>query len=170
MELLRQWINGRGKQPVTWKTLTEVLHDIELSTLAREIEVLKCHKETIGQARIPISDHHAEKDVLTTKTTEESKQSSTRDVHTEGMEDVKYSESIEQVVDVTADLLPKYFECGDSEEEHSLLDRNFEADLLAIDCEDLKDKEENQRTSASHGTGRRTDTRSLSLIQDEELD
>ena len=167
MELLRQWINGRGKQPVTWKTLAEVLHDIELSILAREIEVLKCHEETIGQARIPISDHHVEKDVLIAKTTEESEQSSTRDVHTEGMEDVKYSESIEQVVDITADLLPKYFECEDSEEEHSLLDRNFEA---AIDCEDLKEKEENQRTSASHGTGRMTDTRSLSLIQDEELD
>ena len=43
MEVLRQWITGRGRHPVTWKTLTQVLHDIELRTLAREIEVVKCH-------------------------------------------------------------------------------------------------------------------------------
>ena len=41
-EVLQQWITGRGKQPVTWKTLTEVLHDIELTTLAGEIEAVKC--------------------------------------------------------------------------------------------------------------------------------
>ena len=43
MEVLRHWITGRGKHPVTWKTLTKVLHDIELRTLAGEIEVVKCH-------------------------------------------------------------------------------------------------------------------------------
>ena len=37
-EIIEEWIAGRGKHPVTWKTLTEVLHDIGLSTLAREIE------------------------------------------------------------------------------------------------------------------------------------
>ena len=41
MEILEEWIAGRGKQPVTWNTLTEVLHDIELSTLAKEIEAVK---------------------------------------------------------------------------------------------------------------------------------
>ena len=45
-EVLQQWITGRGKQPITWKTLTEVLHDIELSTLAREIEAVKCCEGT----------------------------------------------------------------------------------------------------------------------------
>ena len=40
-EILEQWITGRGKQPVTWKTPTEVLGDIELSTLAGEIEAIK---------------------------------------------------------------------------------------------------------------------------------
>ena len=38
-EILREWAMGRGKQPVSWKTLTEVLRDIELGTLASEIEV-----------------------------------------------------------------------------------------------------------------------------------
>ena len=42
-EILEQWITGRGKHPVTWKTLAEVLRDIELSTLAEEIELAVEH-------------------------------------------------------------------------------------------------------------------------------
>ena len=45
MEILEEWIAGRGKHPVTWNTLIEVLHDIELSTLAREIEATKLPKD-----------------------------------------------------------------------------------------------------------------------------
>ena len=41
MEILREWLAGRGKQPVTWTTFVEVLRDIELSTLAGEIETVK---------------------------------------------------------------------------------------------------------------------------------
>ena len=37
----KEWIVGRGKHPVTWKTLIEVLYDIELKTLAKEIETAK---------------------------------------------------------------------------------------------------------------------------------
>ena len=40
-EILREWVTGRGKKPVTWKTLTTVLRDIELGALASEIEVIK---------------------------------------------------------------------------------------------------------------------------------
>jgi len=36
-KILQEWLNGRGKQPVTWATLVEVLRDIELSTLAVDI-------------------------------------------------------------------------------------------------------------------------------------
>ena len=46
-EILREWATGRGKKPVTWKTLTEVLRDIELGTLANEIEVMKL-KQTMS--------------------------------------------------------------------------------------------------------------------------
>ena len=35
-EVLKVWIVGRSKPPVTWKTLIEVLYDIELSTLAND--------------------------------------------------------------------------------------------------------------------------------------
>ena len=40
-EILQEWATGRGKKPVSWKTLTEVLHDIELGALASEIEAVK---------------------------------------------------------------------------------------------------------------------------------
>ena len=39
-EILQEWATGRGKKPVSWKTLTEVLCDIELGTLASEIEAV----------------------------------------------------------------------------------------------------------------------------------
>ena len=41
IEIIEEWIAGKGKHPVTWKTLTQVLRDIELSTLADEIEAIK---------------------------------------------------------------------------------------------------------------------------------
>ena len=37
-EIIEEWVAGKGKHPVTWKTLTKVLRDIELNTLAEEIE------------------------------------------------------------------------------------------------------------------------------------
>ena len=42
MEVLRQWLTGKGKRPINWKTLMEVLHAIELKTLAGAIEIVKC--------------------------------------------------------------------------------------------------------------------------------
>ena len=41
-EILQQWLNESGKQPVTWAALVEVLCDIELSVLAGEIKAVKC--------------------------------------------------------------------------------------------------------------------------------
>ena len=41
-EILQEWLTGRGKQPVNWATLVEVLRDIEISALAGEIEAVKC--------------------------------------------------------------------------------------------------------------------------------
>ena len=46
MEVLQQWITGRGKHPVTWKTLIQVLRNIELTVLAGEIEAVKCCEDT----------------------------------------------------------------------------------------------------------------------------
>ena len=45
-EILQEWATGRGKKPVSWETLTEVLRDIELRTLAIEIETVKLESAT----------------------------------------------------------------------------------------------------------------------------
>ena len=37
-EILQRWIQGSGKQPVTWETLVKVLKQVELKTLASQIE------------------------------------------------------------------------------------------------------------------------------------
>lgn len=37
-EILSKWLRGMGKQPVTWGTLIEVLRDIDLKSLANDIE------------------------------------------------------------------------------------------------------------------------------------
>lgn len=36
----KKWISGAGKKPVTWHTLVGVLKDIELNSLAKEIETV----------------------------------------------------------------------------------------------------------------------------------
>ena len=45
-EILREWATGRGKKPVSWETLTEVLRDIGLCILASEIEAVKIKSVT----------------------------------------------------------------------------------------------------------------------------
>ncbi len=37
-EVLVQWLAGKGRRPVSWMTLIEVLRDINLQTLASDIE------------------------------------------------------------------------------------------------------------------------------------
>ena len=41
MKVLQEWIAGRGKLPVCWDTLIEVLQDIDLGTLADDIAAVK---------------------------------------------------------------------------------------------------------------------------------
>lgn len=38
LDILMRWIRGEGKQPVTWRTLIEVLYVIGLTELASTIE------------------------------------------------------------------------------------------------------------------------------------
>ena len=42
MKVLQEWIAGRGKFPVSWDTLIEVLRDVDLGTLADDIAAVKC--------------------------------------------------------------------------------------------------------------------------------
>lgn len=39
-EILRKWLAGEGKQPVTWTTLVVILDDIGLSSLANDIRTI----------------------------------------------------------------------------------------------------------------------------------
>ena len=48
-EIFEQWITGKGKHPVTWRTLTQVLRDVGLTVLAGEIEAIKCEKNETGK-------------------------------------------------------------------------------------------------------------------------
>ena len=45
LDILEQWLEGKGKQPVTWKTLIEVLCDVVLTTLASDIQEVKVHHD-----------------------------------------------------------------------------------------------------------------------------
>ena len=42
VEVLREWVWGSGKHPVTWNTLVEVLFDIGLDALAADIVEVRC--------------------------------------------------------------------------------------------------------------------------------
>ena len=41
-KIFRLWVKGEGLQPVSWATLVGVLQDMELNTLATDIEHAKC--------------------------------------------------------------------------------------------------------------------------------
>ena len=37
-EILQQWLQGKGRMPVTWRTLMKCLRDIDLNVLADKID------------------------------------------------------------------------------------------------------------------------------------
>ena len=41
MKILEEWASGRGRQPVSWEILTEILRDVKLGQLAGDIEAVK---------------------------------------------------------------------------------------------------------------------------------
>ena len=41
MEIFQLWLSGAGLQPVSWKTLVNILYDIKLDTMADEIFAAK---------------------------------------------------------------------------------------------------------------------------------
>ena len=40
--VFRSWVKGEGLKPVSWATLVDVLQEIGLNTLARDIKQVKC--------------------------------------------------------------------------------------------------------------------------------
>ena len=49
VEILKQWLQGKGRRPVTWQTLVKCLRDTDLNTLA-------------GNMKNSLSEHHGRKD------------------------------------------------------------------------------------------------------------
>ena len=41
LEIFRSWLSGAGLQPVSWKTLVDILKDIKLYVLADKISTAK---------------------------------------------------------------------------------------------------------------------------------
>ena len=39
VEILKQWLQGKGRKPVTWQTLVKCLRDTDLNVLADNIEI-----------------------------------------------------------------------------------------------------------------------------------
>ena len=114
-EVLQQWITGRGKQPITWKTLAQVLHDIELNILAGEIETVKCDMDN--------STEHISKDsaqnLIQDIPAEESEQRSTGHTSASGPDDEKQCKTSDELqIDVdqlAADLLARYREKNENQ-------------------------------------------------------
>ena len=36
--MMREWLEGRGRQPATWATLIDLLKDAEMNDLAQQVE------------------------------------------------------------------------------------------------------------------------------------
>ena len=80
LEILEEWVAGRGKQPVTWNTLIEILHDIKLSTLAREIEAVKFPAEDVEDKPAEVIEDSKERTSVSDACTTEDSDSSI-DIH-----------------------------------------------------------------------------------------
>ena len=48
--ILHQWLEGKGRQPVTWRTLIECLRDMKLNIVAESIEGALSSEECICTA------------------------------------------------------------------------------------------------------------------------
>ena len=54
VEILEQWLQGRGRRPVTWQTLIECLRDTDLNVLADNMEsILLEHHESKDSHEVP---------------------------------------------------------------------------------------------------------------------
>jgi hypothetical protein len=45
--VFQEWLSGSGRKPVSWDTLATVLQDVELCSLAKAVQEMKCER-TLG--------------------------------------------------------------------------------------------------------------------------
>ena len=142
-EVLQQWITGRGKQPITWKTLTQALHDIELSTLAREIEAVKCDTDISTEH---VSKDSAQKDIQDIPA-EQSEQRSTGHTPASGPDENKTSDELQIDNDLlAADLLARHCEKKDNQSRGASHGVNSSSNSLKDIAAEVK-SESDQRSS-----------------------
>ena len=157
MEILKEWIAGRGRHPVTWNTLIEVLHDTELSTLAREIEAVKLQEGdrdrptevTKDLSQRTLSD-------LCEEVTGDSDQRDNIQIPTGSIEDFRSENSDKAISDTEANI---------SVNTNRDLGLNFEGISDSEPLEHVQEQKD-QGNNASSETGRTN----MILIEDECLD
>jgi len=148
MEILKEWLAGRGKHPVTWNTLTEILHDTELRTLAREIEAVKL-QDTSGSSQRTLSD-------ICEEVTGDSDQRDNREAATGSIEDFRSENSDKAISDTEANI---------SVNTNPDLGLKFE-DISDSEPLEHVDKQKDQANNAYNETGRKK----MSLVEDVCLD
>ena len=148
MEILKEWLAGRGKHPVTWNTLIEVLHDTELRTLAREIEGVKL-QDTSGSSQRTLSD-------ICEEVTGDSDQRDNIQIPTGSIEDFRSENSDKAISDTEANI---------SVNTNRDLGLNFEGISDSEPLEHVQEQKD-QASNASDETGRTK----MSLIEAEYLD
>ena len=157
LEILQEWIAGRGRHPVTWKTLIEVLHDIELSTLAREIEAVKL-QEGDRDRTTEVTKDSSQRTLsnICAEVTEDSDQIVNGEIPNGSIEDFRAENSDEPVSDTEANI---------SVNMNPDLGLNFK-DISDSEALEHVDKQKDQGNNASSETGRTN----MILIEDECLD
>ena len=48
-EMLREWLQGRGRQPATWATLIDLLKDTDINNLAESLEGMMSGRSTVEE-------------------------------------------------------------------------------------------------------------------------
>ena len=49
--MMREWLEGRGRQPATWATLIDLLKDAEINDLAQQLERMVLGRDTTAGER-----------------------------------------------------------------------------------------------------------------------
>ena len=59
MKLFGHWLKGNGRQPISWKTLIQALHENDLPIIATKVEeILMGHSGEISQLRTDTANTH----------------------------------------------------------------------------------------------------------------
>ena len=49
--IMREWLEGKGRQPATWATLIDLLKDADINDLAQQLERIVLREDTMARER-----------------------------------------------------------------------------------------------------------------------